>query len=55
MNKTDLDIRAPFGGYKSSGNAREGGLFGLDEFLVTKAINIPLEEYRSIMYSSNSN
>ena len=29
---------APFGGYKQSGNGREGGVFGLEEFLETKAV-----------------
>ena len=30
---------APFGGYKQSGNGREGGLFGLKDFMETKAIS----------------
>jgi aldehyde dehydrogenase (NAD+) len=29
---------APFGGYKESGNGREHGQFGLEEFLETKAV-----------------
>ena len=33
-----LDINAPFGGYKQSGNGREWGEFGLDEYLETKGI-----------------
>ena len=53
VNTTYLDPMAPFGGYKSSGNAREWGLAGLDEFLITKTINIPLDEYRSIVYGNN--
>lgn len=28
----------PFGGYKQSGNGREGGVFGFDDFLETKAV-----------------
>lgn len=30
---------APFGGYKQSGNGREGGLFGLKDFMEMKAIS----------------
>ena len=30
---------SPFGGYKQSGNGREGGTFGLHEFLETKAVS----------------
>jgi acyl-CoA reductase-like NAD-dependent aldehyde dehydrogenase len=32
---------APFGGYKQSGNAREWGQFGIEEFLVTKHLSCP--------------
>jgi aldehyde dehydrogenase (NAD+) len=30
---------SPFGGYKQSGNGREGGVLGLEEFLETKAVS----------------
>jgi aldehyde dehydrogenase (NAD+) len=30
---------APFGGYKQSGNGREGGLFGLKDFMEIKAVS----------------
>jgi len=38
VNGAGLDFNAPFGGYKQSGNGREWGAYGLDEFLETKAI-----------------
>lgn len=38
INYPPWDGHAPFGGYKRSGNGREYGLFGLEEFLETKAI-----------------
>ena len=54
INKTSLDFKAPFGGYKQSGNAREWGLSGLEEFLITKTVNVPLEEYRAIVYGGET-
>jgi len=50
INKTDMDIKAPFGGYKQSGNAREWGVSGLDEYLITKTINMEIDEYRTLLY-----
>ncbi|MFE0257703.1 aldehyde dehydrogenase family protein [Streptomyces sp. NPDC059010] len=38
INGAQFDPNAPFGGYKQSGNGREGGQEGLEEFLETKAI-----------------
>jgi len=38
INYPAWDGRAPFGGYKRSGNGREYGLHGLEEYLETKAI-----------------
>jgi aldehyde dehydrogenase (NAD+) len=38
LNGAGPDFAAPFGGYKQSGNGREWGEFGLDEFLETKAV-----------------
>jgi aldehyde dehydrogenase (NAD+) len=38
VNYPPLDRNAPFGGYKRSGNGREWGEFGLNEFLEIKAI-----------------
>lgn len=32
---------SPFGGYKQSGNGREGGLFGLEDFLEIKTVHAP--------------
>ncbi|MEM0900453.1 MAG: aldehyde dehydrogenase family protein, partial [Pseudomonadota bacterium] len=29
----------PFGGYKQSGNGREGGIWGLDDFTETKIVS----------------
>jgi aldehyde dehydrogenase (NAD+) len=38
INGADLDSMAPFGGYKHSGNGREWGPHGLEEFLEVKSI-----------------
>jgi len=32
---------SPFGGYKLSGNGREGGLLGLEDFLEAKTVHLP--------------
>ena len=38
LNGADNDIRAPFGGYKQSGNGREWGASGIEDYLETKAV-----------------
>jgi aldehyde dehydrogenase (NAD+) len=38
INNPTWSAQAPFGGYKRSGNGREYGLEGLQEYLETKAI-----------------
>ncbi|MEM7098211.1 MAG: aldehyde dehydrogenase family protein [Pseudomonadota bacterium] len=38
LNGAPVDNNAPFGGYKQSGNGREWGLHGFEEFLEVKAI-----------------
>jgi len=38
LNGAPLDNNAPFGGYKQSGNGREWGAHGFEEFLEVKAI-----------------
>ncbi|MGH7783364.1 MAG: aldehyde dehydrogenase family protein, partial [Candidatus Binatia bacterium] len=38
LNGFHTDLAAPFGGYKQSGNGREWGKFGFEEFLEVKAV-----------------
>ncbi len=41
LNGAGVDFSAPFGGYKQSGNGREWGVHGVEEFLETKAVLKP--------------
>jgi aldehyde dehydrogenase (NAD+) len=38
LNGSSVDLAAPFGGYKQSGNGREWGSHGFQDFLETKAV-----------------
>ena len=38
INNASNDRMAPFGGYKQSGNGREWGRFGMDEYLEIKSV-----------------
>ncbi|MEC7594688.1 MAG: aldehyde dehydrogenase family protein, partial [Pseudomonadota bacterium] len=38
LNGASIDLNAPFGGYKQSGNGREWGDHGFEDFLETKAV-----------------
>jgi aldehyde dehydrogenase (NAD+) len=38
LNGAGLAAGHPFGGYKQSGNGREGGVWGLEDFLETKIV-----------------
>ena len=38
INGNSMDLGTPFGGYRQSGNGREGGNWGLEEYLEVKTI-----------------
>ncbi|MFI1105720.1 aldehyde dehydrogenase family protein [Streptomyces melanogenes] len=40
VNGGGFNPRAPFGGYRQSGNGREHGVFGLEEFLEVKSVQL---------------
>ena len=40
INGGPFNMQAPFGGYKQSGNGRENGKYGLEEFLEYKALQL---------------
>ena len=40
INGGPFNPRAPFGGYKQSGNGRENGVYGLEEFLEYKSLQL---------------
>jgi acyl-CoA reductase-like NAD-dependent aldehyde dehydrogenase len=39
INGGAYEYGSPFGGYKASGNGREGGEMGLEDFLETKMVH----------------
>jgi aldehyde dehydrogenase (NAD+) len=40
INGAAFNPMAPFGGYKLSGHGREGGPFGIEEFLTAKSLQL---------------
>ena len=40
INGGPFNAAAPFGGYKQSGNGREGGVYGLEEYLEYKSMQL---------------
>ena len=43
INGSDIGYGSPFGGYKLSGNGREAGDFGLEDYCEVKAVSLPKE------------
>ncbi len=43
INGAPFNLLAPFGGYKQSGNGREFGKYGLEEYLEYKAMQLPVQ------------
>jgi aldehyde dehydrogenase (NAD+) len=39
LNDAGMAYGTPFGGYKQSGNGREGGMMGLEDYLETKTLH----------------
>ena len=39
INGAGIEYGTPFGGYKQSGNGREGGMMGLEDYLETKTLH----------------
>jgi aldehyde dehydrogenase (NAD+) len=39
INGGGINYGTPFGGYKQSGNGREGGIMGLEDYLETKTLH----------------
>ena len=40
INGGPFNAAAPFGGYKQSGNGREGGVYGMEEYLEYKSMQL---------------